>query len=125
MRSFRGHRSRLCRPFGPGWALVGDAGSWVDPLSTMGSPMRCATPSCSPTPWSWGPPRIGATMTALAGYQVQRDRMAVPMHALVDRLASHAWGPSEARGLLRGLSSLMADEVETMRGFDPAPARTG
>ena len=125
VRSFRGHRSRLSRPFGPGWALVGDAGSWVDPLSTHGITDALRDAELLADAVVVGAASDGATMTALAGYQVQRDRMAVPMHALVDRLASHAWGPSEARGLLRGLSSLMADEVETMRGLDPAPARTG
>jgi flavin-dependent dehydrogenase len=29
---------------GPGWALVGDAGSFLDPLSTHGSPTPSATP---------------------------------------------------------------------------------
>ena len=40
------------------------------------------------------------------------------MHPIVDRLASHEWDPAEARRLLRELSSVMADEVEAICGFD-------
>jgi hypothetical protein len=46
------------------------------------------------------------------------------MHPIVDRLASHQWDLTEARWLLRGLSSVMTDEVDAMSGFDAAPART-
>jgi hypothetical protein len=56
--------------------------------------------------------------------RAQRDRIAVPMHPIVDRLASHEWDLAEARRLSRELSSVMTDEVEGILGFDPAPART-
>ena len=46
------------------------------------------------------------------------------MHPVVDRLASHDWDPAEARRLLRALSAVMADEVEAIRGREPAPARS-
>ena len=36
VRFFRGMPARLRRAHGPGWALVGDAGWWKDPLSTHG-----------------------------------------------------------------------------------------
>ena len=41
------------------------------------------------------------------------------MHPIVDRLASHEWDLAEARRLLQALSSVMADEVEAIRGADP------
>ena len=47
------------------------------------------------------------------------------MHPIVDRLASHEWDPAEARRLLRGLSSVMADEVEAICGFDAAARADG
>ena len=42
--------------YGPGWALVGDAGYFKDPIRRMASPMRCAMRNCWPTrlppePW--------------------------------------------------------------------------
>ena len=36
VRSFAGHPGYLRRAFGPGWALVGDAGYWKDPISAHG-----------------------------------------------------------------------------------------
>lgn len=40
------------RPWGKGWALVGDAGYTKDPSPRMGSAMRSVTPSCAPGPWT-------------------------------------------------------------------------
>ena len=34
-------------------------------------------------------------------------------------------GPAEVRRLLRGLSAVMAAEVDAILDLDPAPARTG
>jgi hypothetical protein len=48
--------------------------------------------------------------------------VALRMHPLVDRLASHAWTHTEARELLRGLASVMADEVEEIAGLAPLTA---
>ena len=36
VRSFAGHPGYLRRAWGPGWALVGDAGYWKDPISAHG-----------------------------------------------------------------------------------------
>ena len=109
---------------GRGWALVGDAGWWKDPLSTHGITAALHDAELLATAVVAGAASERATRIALAGYQAQRDRTALPMHPIVDRLASHEWDPAEARQLLRGLSSVMADEVEAIRGLDPTPART-
>lgn len=45
-RGFAGQPGYLRQASGPGWALVGDAGAFEDPLST-GSLTRSATPSGS------------------------------------------------------------------------------
>ena len=124
VRFFRGMPARLRRPYGPGWALVGDAGCWKDPLSTHGITAALHDAELLAAAVVAGAASERATGIALAGYQAQRDRIALPMHPIVDRLASHEWDLAEARRLLRGLSSVMADEVEAIRGFDPAPART-
>ena len=56
--------------------------------------------------------------TALCRYQAERDRRALPMHPIVDRLASHQWDLTQVQQLLRELSSVMADDVEGIRAFD-------
>ncbi len=124
VRFFRGTPARLRRPYGPGWALVGDAGWWKDPLSTHGITAALRDAELLTTAIVAGAASKRASGIELADYQAQRDRMALPMHPLVDRLASHEWDLAEVRRLLHGLSSVMADEVEAIRRFDAAPRRT-
>ena len=124
VRFFRGLPARLRRAYGPGWALVGDAGWWKDPLSTHGITDALRDAELLATAVVAGSASERAAGVALAGYQAQRYRAALAMHPVVDRLASHEWGPTEARRLLRQLSSVMADEVEAILGFGSAPART-
>jgi len=118
VRFFRGLPARLSRPHGPGWALVGDAGWWKDPLSTHGITDALRDAEMLAAAVVAGAASEIAAEVALAGYQAQRDALAVAMHPVVDRLAAHDWDPAEARRLLRELSSVMADEVEAIRRFD-------
>jgi 2-polyprenyl-6-methoxyphenol hydroxylase-like FAD-dependent oxidoreductase len=124
VRVFRGLPARLRRPYGPGWALVGDSGWWKDPLSTHGITAALHDAELLAGAVVAGAGSDDAARLALAGYQRQRDRLAVPMHPVVDRLASHQWNPAEVRGLLRGLATLMAAEVDAIVGLEPASART-
>ncbi len=124
VRVFGGLPARLRRPYGPGWALVGDSGWWKDPLSTHGITAALHDAELLAAAVVAGAASERAAECALAGYQERRDRVAVPMHPVVDRLASHEWDPAEARRLLRELSTMMAAEVDAILGFDPVPART-
>jgi len=96
--------------YGPGWALVGDAGHWLDPMSTHGLT---------------GALRDADLLTRavlsgdLAGYQAERDRLSLPMLEIADRIASYAWDLPEVRVLLRGLASAMAEEVEALGMLNP------
>jgi 2-polyprenyl-6-methoxyphenol hydroxylase-like FAD-dependent oxidoreductase len=125
VRIFRGMPARLRRPYGPGWALVGDAGWWKDPLSTHGITAALHDAELLTAAVVAGAASQPAAQPALAGYQERRDRLALPMHPIVDRLASHEWDHAEVRRLLRGLSAVMAAEVDAILDLDPAPARTG
>jgi 2-polyprenyl-6-methoxyphenol hydroxylase-like FAD-dependent oxidoreductase len=123
VRFFRGMPARLRQPYGRGWALVGDAGCWVDPLSTHGITDALRDAELLAAAVVAGSGSEGDAEFALAGYQTRRDRIALSMQPIVDRLASHEWDLAEARRLLRGLSSVMADEVEAIREFDAVPSR--
>ncbi len=122
VKLFRGPPTRLRRAHGPGWALVGDAGWWMDPLSAHGITDALRDAELLASAVVAGSGSEAAAGRALAEYQSARDRLALAMHPIVDRLASHRWDPEEARALLRGLSSVMADEVESIGGFDRPPA---
>jgi 2-polyprenyl-6-methoxyphenol hydroxylase-like FAD-dependent oxidoreductase len=122
VRFFRGLPARLRRPYGPGWALVGDAGWWKDPLSTYG-----ITDAFRDAELLAGAVVAGAASDhemriVFSRYQAERDRLALRMHPVVDRLASHQWDLTQVQQLLRGLSTVMADDVEGIRAFDGVSA---
>jgi flavin-dependent dehydrogenase len=121
VRFFRGLPARLRRPSGPGWALVGDAGWWKDPLSTYGITDAFRDAELLARAVVAGAASDHAMRIALCRYRAERDRLALPMHPIVDRLASHQWDLAQVQQLLRGLSSVMADDVEGIRAFDSAP----
>jgi flavin-dependent dehydrogenase len=119
VRFFRGLPARLRRPYGRGWALVGDAGWWKDPLSTYGITDALRDAELLARAVVAGAESEHAMRTAFCRYQAERDRQALPMHPIVDRLASHQWDLDQAQQLLRELSSVMADDVEGIRALDP------
>jgi flavin-dependent dehydrogenase len=111
------------RPWGPGWALVGDAGYFKDPITTHGltDALRDAELLA------------GALLEALAGgdersamaaYQRQRDRLSRDLFRVSDEIASYEWDGRGVQPLLRRLSAAMADEVELLAGLGTA-ARPG
>jgi 2-polyprenyl-6-methoxyphenol hydroxylase-like FAD-dependent oxidoreductase len=122
-RAFPGMSSYLRRPWGPGWALVGDAGSFRDPLSAHGisDALRDAeflgrtVPAVLDAPSGDG--------TALAAYERTRDEAARPLAELTEAIASYRWTLADLEGLLKALSRAMGHEVEMLAGLDsPAPA---
>jgi len=121
LRLFRGLPARLRQPHGAGWALVGDAGWWKDPLSTYGITDAFRDAELLVRAVLAGAGSDHAMRIALCRYQAERDRLALLMHPIVDRLASHQWDLAQVQRLLRELASVMADDVEDIRAFDPAP----
>jgi 2-polyprenyl-6-methoxyphenol hydroxylase-like FAD-dependent oxidoreductase len=100
--------------YGPGWALVGDAGHWIDPMSTHGmtSAFRDAELLARAV---LSAPRGGPSqLAALAGYQATRDRLSRPMMQVTEEIAAYCWDLTRIRTLLRSLSSAMTDEVEAL-----------
>jgi flavin-dependent dehydrogenase len=75
----------LRRPHGPGWALVGDAGWWKDPLSTYGITDAFRDAELVARAVVVGAASDHAMRIALCRYQAERDRLALPMHPIVDR----------------------------------------
>jgi flavin-dependent dehydrogenase len=121
VRHARGLPPGYLRPaHGAGWALVGDAGHWLDPVSTHGmtAALRDAdflahAVLSSPQP---GTDRA----RALATYEAARNRLSHPMMRLTDEIASFGWDMNRIRVLLRGLASAMTDEVETLAAIGVA-----
>ncbi len=120
VRHVRGLRPGFLRTAaGNGWALVGDAGHWLDPMSTHGmtAALRDAELLARAVLCSTGsrPDRS----RALAGYQLQRDRLSMPMMGVTDEIAGYGWDLGTIRGLLRQLASAMTVEVEALTEPEP------
>jgi len=125
VRTFGGLPGYLRAPWGPGWALVGDAGHWKDPIGAHGLTdalrdaellARAITAAASG----------GATEAdAFDHYHQTRNRVSLPLFDVVDTIAGMRWTEAEIPELLRRLSSAMSDEVELVAGLDDHPAIAG
>jgi flavin-dependent dehydrogenase len=124
LRGFAGHPGYLRRAWGDGWALVGDAGYFKDPLSTHGmtDALRDAELLANALlePGRSGDPSTEAA--ALAGYQARRDALSYELLAQVDRLAAYDWELTELPHHLRALSRAMKPELDHLHDLDLTPA---
>lgn len=121
LRGYPGVAGYLRQPQGPGWALVGDAAAFRDPLSAHGitDALRDAELLARSAVAGLGHGDLDA---ALRRYQEQRDAIALPLQQITERVASYAWTLPELRTTLLGLSRAMGREVQLIEGFDAAPA---
>jgi 2-polyprenyl-6-methoxyphenol hydroxylase-like FAD-dependent oxidoreductase len=112
LRAFAGIPGFLRRSAGPGWALVGDAGYFKDPITAHGitDALRDA--------------ELLARAVAAGGddelvrYQARRDALVKGLLDTTDRLASFSWSLAEAKGLHFALSREMKAEIEQILAFD-------
>jgi 2-polyprenyl-6-methoxyphenol hydroxylase-like FAD-dependent oxidoreductase len=117
VRSFPGRPGFVRRSWGNGWALVGDAGYWKDPISTHGltDALRDAELLARAVAGSDGPVE---RQHALADYQSTRDRVGRDLFDVTERMASFQWNAAEIAELLVQLSAAMSAEVELLAGLD-------
>lgn len=122
VRSFPGAPGWLRRAWGPGWALVGDAGYWKDPLGAHGltDALRDAELLARAVVAAAGGSVLESI--ALSGYQAARDRLSVSLFEVVDEIAGYGWDGTTIGPLLLQLSAAMADEVDTVAAFGTAEA---
>jgi len=106
-------------PFGPGWALVGDAGYSKDPITAQGitNAFRDAE-LCSA---ALHDALSGSTPfeQAMAGFQSARDAESLPMYELTCQLATLEPPPPEMQDLLAGIhgdQAAMDDFVSVTAG---------
>ena len=120
-RTWAGHRGYLRRAHGPGWALVGDAGYFKDPISAHGltDALRDAELLARAVITGFGDD--AGMIESLDGFEALRDRLSITLFETVDRIASNEWDDAEISQLLFQLSSAMADEVDTLAALDLEP----
>ncbi len=114
LRAFAGAPGFMKRSFGPGWALVGDAGYFRDPITAHGitDALRDAELLARAI--------LAGSDEVLRDCQARRDMVVRELMDVSDRIASFAWSMDEVQALHLAFSRSMAAGVEAVRGFDEA-----
>ena len=121
LHGWRGVSGYVRRSFGPGWALVGDAGYFKDPITTHGitDALRDAE-LLSDAVLAAG---VGDSPgEALAHYQDTRDRLSRDLVEVTESVCRYDWDGDRIRMLLRRVSSSMSDEMDHLSArLQPQP----
>jgi 2-polyprenyl-6-methoxyphenol hydroxylase-like FAD-dependent oxidoreductase len=91
-------------PFGPGWALVGDAGLVMDPITGQGIGHAFADAELVSDALEAGLGGSRPLDAALAGYRAERDRDRIPMYETTLEVASFSRSTDEAAILFGALA---------------------
>lgn len=116
LRGFGGTRAYLRDAQGPGWALVGDAGYFKDPLTAHGitDALRDADLLSRAI--------VDGGTRALAAYQRDRDALSLPFLRTTDAIASFSWELDDVSRLHAALSAAMKEEVEHIASLARSPS---
>ncbi len=105
----------FCRkPVGPGWALVGDAGLTMDPITAGGMTNALRDAELLSGLVHQGLSSGGSMDEALAGFEEQRNAVSLPLYQFTQQMAQLA-PPTEEVFQLFG--ALAGNQVETDRYF--------
>ncbi|GAA0999689.1 NAD(P)/FAD-dependent oxidoreductase [Acrocarpospora macrocephala] len=114
VRGWPGVPSLIRAAHGPGWALVGDAGYFKDPLGTHGITQALRDAQLLAESIVSGHGGSEPIETALARYERTRDELSADLFTATDAIASYDWDLREVHRLLRRLSGAMSQEVELL-----------
>jgi flavin-dependent dehydrogenase len=102
------------KPFGPGWALVGDAGYLKDPCTAEGITDAFHSAELLADAIDAGLSGRQPLDAALEGYEQQRNEAAFPLYEFTCKLATLAPPPPEMQQLL---AALQGNQEQTNRFF--------
>jgi 2-polyprenyl-6-methoxyphenol hydroxylase-like FAD-dependent oxidoreductase len=120
VRTFNGMPGFVRQSWGPGWALVGDAGYWKDPLTAHGLTDALRDADLLARAIIASAAGELTEPAALAAYQATRDRLSLQLFAVTDVIASQRWTDADIGPLLLEASSAMAEEVDVLADLDTA-----
>jgi len=115
LRGFPGQPGFLKQAWGPGWALVGDAGYFKDPITAHGITDALRDAELLARAIASG--REGA----LAEYQEERDELSTALLDLTDAVAAYDWSLETVQDLHRQLSESMKREVKAILALGAVP----
>ena len=116
LTAFAGRPGFLRRTHGPGWALVGDAGYFKDPITAHGLTDALRDAELLARAVATG------TEAALAYYRTLRDAFSLPLLEVTDRIAAFDWDLDCLRALHLELNRAMQPEVEHLASLPVATA---
>jgi flavin-dependent dehydrogenase len=105
------------RSGGPGWALVGDASRFNDPITTHGMTdgLRDAELLTDQlvAAFSGAVPEA----VALSRYQAMRQRLSARLTVATEAVAAYDWDTEDLQVLMRQVSSATSDEVDYLQSL--------
>jgi flavin-dependent dehydrogenase/acyl dehydratase len=116
LRGFAGARGFLRRCHGPGWALVGDAGYFKDPLTAHGitDALRDAE--------ALSRAALRGNERGMSAYQEERDVLSIPLFEATEAIASFDWTRDEIKSLHTRLSTAMKAETAALARLPIVPS---
>ena len=105
------------RSHGPGWALVGDAAYFKDPITAHGITDSLRDAELLATAVVEAASGVRTERAAMADYVSIRDRLSADLYQVSDEVATYAWDIDEVPGLMRRVSAAMTDEVEYLESL--------
>lgn len=108
LQGFAGEPGYLREATGPGWALVGDAAYFKDPLTAHGLTDALVEAEYLSEAIAMGD-------SALGDYTPARDARVQTLFEVTDRIASFTWTLDEVRAMHKQLAAAMADEVRLLQ----------
>jgi 2-polyprenyl-6-methoxyphenol hydroxylase-like FAD-dependent oxidoreductase len=117
LRGWNGVPGFIRRSWGPGWALVGDAGYFKDPITAHGMTDALRDAELLATAVVEAASGARGEGEALAAYQRTRDDLSRRLFVTTGRIAAHDWDLTTIRRLLREVSSAMTEEVEALEAL--------
>ncbi|MDQ3470434.1 MAG: FAD-dependent monooxygenase [Actinomycetota bacterium] len=121
VRTFSGWPGHIRRSWGRGWALVGDAGYWKDPISAHGLTDALRDAELLARAITSSLVHDQDEGETLRGYQRTRDRLSAQLFETTDVIAGQRWTEDDIGALLLQLSAAMADEVDALADLDAVP----
>jgi 2-polyprenyl-6-methoxyphenol hydroxylase-like FAD-dependent oxidoreductase len=114
LRGFPGQPGHIRQSHGPGWALVGDAAYFKDPLTAHGitDALRDAELLARAV--------LAGSRAAMARYQDERDALSHDLFEVTDEIASFAWSLDQVKEMHLRLNKAMKAETAALAGFGPA-----
>lgn len=122
LRGFPGQPGWIRASSGPGWALVGDAGYFKDPITAHGITDALRDAELLARAVLDAPRGRHAELFALRQYEHTRNRLSEPLFDITEQIASYRWDLAGLRERLRELSYAMRPEVDTLLAIDRIPA---